>query len=127
MKHIIMIAILFSASTFASVKWSNLEKAKKYVTDREIVLEKEEFKLTLPKASSFKLVEAMSLPMIKVELLKFDISEFCSESQSISDIKLVDIKQASGLIVTVGADLAEDCIMEVFVETKDIYTNSFFN
>ena len=33
---------------------------------------------------------------IKVELLKFDISEFCSESQSISDIKLVDIKQASG-------------------------------
>ena len=89
-------------------------------------LEKQGYKLDLPKNSKITLVEVMSLPMIKVELLKFDISEFCNDGESISDIKLIDIKQASGLIVTVGADLAEDCVMEMFVETKDVYTNSIF-
>jgi hypothetical protein len=126
MKQIFIFVILFSTVTFAQSKWSDLEKNKKYSTNRAITLEKEGYKLELPKNSKIELVEAMSLPMIKVELLKFDISEFCNDGESISDIKLIDIKQSSGLIVTVGADLAEDCVMEMFVETKDVYTNSIF-
>jgi hypothetical protein len=118
--------MLFSTVAIAQSKWSDLEKNKKYSTNRVISLEKEGYKLELPKNSKIELVEAMSLPMIKVELLKFDISEFCNDGESISDIKLIDIKQPSGLIVTVGADLAEDCVMEMFVESKDVYTNSIF-
>lgn len=126
MKQLLIIVILFSTVAFAKTKWSDLEKNKKYSTDRVITLEKTGYKLDLPINSKIELVEVMSLPMIKVELLKFDISEFCNDGESISDIKLIDIKQSSGLIVTVGADLAEDCVMEMFVESKDIYTNSLF-
>ncbi len=126
MKQFLMLLMLFSTASFAMSKWSDLEKNKKYTTDRAISLEKEGYKLNLPINSKIELVEVMSLPMIKVELLKFDISEYCNDGESISDIKLIDIKQSSGLIVTVGADLAEDCVMEMFVETKDIDTNSLF-
>ena len=129
MKYLFCIQIatfLLSAPALSNTKWSSLIKAKKYTTDREIVLEKEEFKMTVPRNSALKLIDAMSLPMIKVELLKFDLSEFCTKRDSISDIKLIDVKQSSGTISTVGADLAVDCIMEVFVETKDVYSNSFF-
>jgi hypothetical protein len=126
MKHILILALLFSVSAFSQSKWSELVKDKKYITDREIVLEKDNFKLTIPAKANLQLVEAMSLPMIKVELLKFDISSYCSDSQNVSDIMLIDIKQPTGLIVTVGADLSEDCIMEVFIETKDVYSNSIF-
>jgi hypothetical protein len=134
MKHILIFAFLLSASAFSQTKlqstpqskWSDLEKDKKYKTDREIVLEKDDFKLVLPAKANIQMVEAMSLPMIKVELLKFDISAYCNDSENVSDIKLIDIRQPSGLIVTVGADLSEDCIMEVFIETKDVYSNSIF-
>lgn len=124
MKHALLLAFLFSVSAFAEVKWSDVEKGKKYILDREVVLEKEDFKLTIPAKANIQLIEAMSLPMIKVELLKFDISSYCNDTQGVSDIKLIDIKQPDELIVTVGADLSQDCIMEVFVETKDIYTHS---
>jgi hypothetical protein len=126
MKHVLILVFLFSVSAFSQSKWSELVKDKKYTTDREIVLEKDNFKLVVPAKSELQLIDAMSLPMIKVELLKFDISSHCSDTQDVSDIKLIDIKQPTGLIVTVGADLSEDCIMEVFIETKDVYSNSIF-
>jgi len=126
MKQFLILVLLFSVSAFSSVKWSQLIKDKKYVTNRAIVLEKDAFRLLIPAKAKLRMIDAMSLPMIKVELLKFDISAYCQDSQNVSDIMLIDIKQPSGLIVTVGADLSEDCIMEVFVESKDVYSNSLF-
>jgi hypothetical protein len=91
-----------------------------------MILEKNTTKIELPLGANLKLQEKISLSMIKVELLKFDVSEYCSDSNFTTDISLIDIKQANGKVVTVGADIAEDCLLEVYVETSDYYSISFF-
>jgi hypothetical protein len=116
-----------SATVHANSKaWSDLDTDQSYRLTTEIVLEKNNFKVEIPLNANIRLQEKLSLPMIKVELLKFDVSKYCSDSNYTTDIALIDIKQQNGKVVTVGADIAEDCLLEVYVETGDSYSISFF-
>lgn len=127
MKYILPLLVLISTSAFAkTISWSDLTPNKTYTLTQEINLEKATDKVSLPENADLKLQEKMSLPMIKVELYKFDISKYCADSEFTTDISLIDIKQAGGKVVTVGADVAEECLLEVYVETTDLYSTSIF-
>lgn len=127
MKYLLSIILLISSNVYANSKpWSDLLNNNPYNITTQMILEKNTTKIELPLGANLKLQEKISLPMIKVELLKFDVSEYCSDSNFTTDISLIDIKQANGKVVTVGADIAEDCLLEVYVETSDYYSISFF-
>lgn len=125
MKLLLSIIVLISSSAYANSKsWDDLVVDNPYILTTEIFLEKQAIQFKLPRGANIILQEKITLPMIKVELLKFDISNYCSDSNLTTDISLIDIKQTSGKIVTVGADIAENCILEVYVETSDYYSSS---
>jgi hypothetical protein len=127
MKYLLSIILLISTNVYANSKtWSDLVIDNSYNITTQMILEKNTTKIELPLGANLKLQEKISLSMIKVELLKFDVSEYCSDSNFTTDISLIDIKQANGKVVTVGADIADDCILEVYVETSDYYSISFF-
>jgi hypothetical protein len=127
MKYLLSIILLISSNVYANSKaWSDLLTDNSYNITTQMILEKNTTKIELPLGANLKLQEKISLSMIKVELLKFDVSEYCSDSNFTTDISLIDIKQANGKVVTVGADIAEDCLLEVYVETSDYYSISFF-
>jgi len=126
MKLLLSIIVLISSNAYANSKtWGNLVIDNPYVLSTEIFLEKQTIQFKLPLDANIILQEKITLPMIKVELLKFDISKYCSDSNLSTDISLIDIKQMNGKVVTIGADIAEECILEVYVETNDYYSTSF--
>jgi hypothetical protein len=128
MKYLFIVLVLLSSNVYAAAKsWDELKLDSKALLLEEIVLTKNTFTVNLPKNSLIKLQERISMPMIKVDLFKFDISKYCSDDELTTDIQLIDIKQNDGSIIIVGADIAEDCLMEVFIESKDIYSTSIFN
>lgn len=128
MKKLLVLVLLISVNAFSAVKnWNDLVINQIYKIDQTIELEKNLSNIIVPINANLKFVEKLPMPMIKVDLYKFDISSYCSDQEFSSEIKLIDIKQPSGKIITIGADVAEDCILEIFVETKDTYTQSLFN
>lgn len=128
MKKLLVLVLLISVNAFSAVKnWNDLVINQIYKIDQTIELEKNLSNIIVPVNANLKFVEKLPMPMIKVDLYKFDISSYCSDQEFSSEIKLIDIKQPSGKIITIGADVAEDCILEIFVETKDTYTQSLFN
>jgi hypothetical protein len=123
-KLLILLVTLTSANVFASNKWSNLVEGKVFTIDRDIELEKNKETFEVSKGDMFKLVEFKALPMINVHLGEFKI-ENCKDMEKTSEMLLVDIK-TDNKIVSVGVTLAQGCILEVYLESKDIYSQSFF-
>lgn len=129
MKIILSILLAITSNAFASdLVWSDLVKGNTYTLTQTIGLEKldTKTKAEVPAGASLRLEDRMSLPMIKVELYKFDLSKYCDDNDLTTDISLIEIKQPNGKIITVGADIAEDCLLEVYLETKDSFTTSIF-
>ena len=128
-KYLISLIIFtFSLSALAANKsWDNLNQSSYYELTKEIVLTDEVNTVTLKPGMKFKLAERTSMGMIKVELYKFDISSQCPSSDMTTDIELLDIIQSNGNTATVGVDVAEDCLLEVFVEFADLKSTSVFN
>lgn len=126
---LVFIILTFSNVAFASLSsWDNLSESSFYQLDREIILKNEENQIVLKPGMRFKLKQRVSMGMIKVELYKFDIQQQCSNNDMTTDIELIDIVQPqnNNKIVTVGVDLAEDCILEIYVEYIDLYSLSLF-
>ena len=129
MKQIcILFVVLFSTNLLAANKsWDNLVVGESYTIDRNIDLERNKLNLLIPVNAKIAMIEKMPLPMIKVDLYKFSLGKYCSDNDFTSEINLIDINQPNGKLTTIGVDIAEDCILEVFVETKDTYSLSLFH
>lgn len=124
----ILFTLIFSCNIFAANKsWENLVVENFYIIDRSIELERNKLNLSIPANAKIQLVEKMPLPMIKVDLYKFSLGKYCSDNDFTSEIILIDVQQPSNKLATIGVDIAEDCILEVFVETKDTYSISIFH
>lgn len=123
-----LILITFSISALsANLSWDNLNSSNVYELGQELVLTDEASTINISAGSKLKLIERTSMGMIKVELYKFDISGPCTDTSMTTDIELLEVLQSNGKTATVGFDLAEDCVLEVFVEFVDLKTTSVFN
>lgn len=123
-KLLILLVILSSANVLANYKWSDLVEGKEYIIDRSIELEKNKEMFKINKGDSFKLVEMKPLPMINVMLGEFKV-ENCKDNEQTSEMILVDIKDKNK-VVSVGLTLSEECTLEVYLESKDLYSKSLF-
>lgn len=116
MKTIILSIILFSNQLLA-LEWYDFEIEKSYVLKSDIFFEKEE--INLKKGNHFKLFEIISLPM-QVSIFQFEVGN-CSAPDISTEMIIVDSFDSR-----VGVQLQVNCILEIYVELKDYFTESLF-
>lgn len=121
MYKFIIIVTLFINSIYANLIWNDISFDQKIFLNQEIFFEKEQIKLS--KETVFILKDQFPLEQIKVEFFKFKLKK-CSNPNIETEMILIDPKQKDDN--SVGVQITKDCILEVFVEFKDLYDQSFF-
>ncbi|MCO4754791.1 MAG: hypothetical protein KC478_09920 [Bacteriovoracaceae bacterium] len=112
---------LFVASVSAhshNIKWADLVESRTYKLDRELTLSYNKSTYKVEANEELRLLDFRPLSMINVFLAEFKILN-CSKNEFSSEMILANVGQPSGQEVSVGVDMAEKCILEVFIEKKD--------
>lgn len=118
--------MLVSFNLFAA-NWSDLEEKTQYKLTQSFQLpqiERSGSLVDLMKGESFLLTEITGLDMINVSLFIFEYKN-CPGRSMKTDMEIIPVNNTSP-VVEIGAQLVEGCKLEVFIENKDLMTNSFF-
>ena len=121
---IVLIVLAFSSHAFAT-SWNDLEIGQSYTLNQEIKL-----KSNSPSGSDFHLTAGTSLiqsdliplDMISVMLYQFKLPN-CPGNDFETEMEIIPVQGTSPL-VEIGAQVASNCLLEVFIETKDIFSSS---
>ena len=121
-KLLLIFMVIFESSfCFASAKNVMQMQWRELDIDTNLILNQT---LELPTANSFKILkntkmllkDIIELSQINVELFVYDIPN-CKFSQNKSDIEIIS---------EVGVQLEQNCKLNIFVELKDVFKDSFF-
>lgn len=124
MKLFLILLLTVSTSVFSkNLKWSSLYKGATYTLTQQVDVtdRKEDFSVLAD--SKLKLIESTALPMINVQLFKFELPS-CPSNSMKTELELLELPQANQKVIVIGFDVVENCILEVFIEQKDIYSKS---
>jgi hypothetical protein len=121
-----LILVISMSAHASTLNWSALKINRIYSLNQEVKLADDQYQLRLAVNSRLTLKERTFLDMLNVEVFKFDIGTSCPSRNMETDIELIDIKQPNGKLITVGIDLAEGCLLEVYVEQNDLNTLGLF-
>lgn len=123
------VVLAFSAESSLShaqnLRWADLVESKVYKIDRQVELNKNRSDLSIKASEELRLLDFKPLPMMNVYLAKFKLLG-CSFKDFVSEMTLVEVKQPNGKDVAIGVDMAQKCILEVFLEKKDYNAISMF-
>lgn len=117
--------LLISFNAFAT-DWNDLEIDQKYTLQQSFQLpqiEKNKSFIDLMEGEAVVLKEIIGLDMINVSLFKFEYKN-CPGVEMKTDMEIIPVKNTSP-VVEVGAEL-EQCMLEIFIENKDLMTSSLF-
>jgi hypothetical protein len=117
-------SILISFNLFAA-HWSNLETNTHYKLTQNFQLpqiERSGARQDFSKGDDLLLKEITSLDMISVQLYEFEYKK-CPGPAMKTDMEIISVQETSP-VIEVGAQL-ENCVLSIYVETKDIHTKSF--
>lgn len=117
--------MLISFNLFAT-EWNDLEIKQKYKLLQSFQLpqvERSGSLIDLVAGEEVVLNEIVGLDMINVVLLRFDYKN-CSGPEMKTEMEIIPVKNTSP-VVEIGAQL-ENCTLEIFIENKDLMSNSFF-
>jgi len=117
--------MLISFNLFAA-EWNDLEMDQKYTLTQSFQLPQIERSGSLVDflaGEEVVLKEIIALDMIKVMLFKFDYKS-CPGPDMKTDMEIIPVKNTAP-VVEVGAQL-EKCSLEIFIESKDLMSTSFF-
>jgi len=115
---------LFAAQT---VVWNDLELEQPVKITQSIrlkQLQRAGTYLDIILGQNFVLRDIIGLDSVKVVMFKFDYKN-CPGHQMVTDMEIIPVKNTSP-VVEIGAQLTENCKLEIFIETKDLMTTSFF-
>jgi hypothetical protein len=118
--------MLISVNLFAA-NWSDLEEKTNYKLTQSFQLpqiERSGSILDIMKGESFVLSEITGLDMINVSLFTFEYKN-CPGIAMKTDMEIIPVNNTSP-VVEIGAQVIEGCKLEIFIENKDLMTNSFF-
>ena len=122
----LFIGLLLISFNLLASDWSDLEEKQKYILTQSFQLPQ------LERSGSFMeftvgdeavLSEIIGLDTINVVLFKFNYKK-CPGPEMKTEMEIIPVKNTSP-VVEVGAQL-ENCSLEIFIETKDLMTASFF-
>jgi hypothetical protein len=80
--------------------------------------------LNFERGEEYILEQSISLDMINVVLLQFK-SLSCPGPDMVTELEIIPV-QASAPVVEIGAQLQQNCKLEIYIESKDFITQSFF-
>ena len=122
----LFLGLLLISFNILAADWSDLEEKQKYKLTQSFQLPQ------LERSGSFMeftagdeavLSEIIGLDTINVVLFKFDYKK-CPGPDMGTEMEIIPVKNTSPM-VEVGAQL-ENCSLEIFIETKDLMSASFF-
>ena len=119
--------MLVSFNLFATVEWSDLELDQNLKITQSFQLKQKIASASLVdimKGQKFVLTDIIGLDMINVTLFQFEYKN-CPGPQMKTDMEIIPVNNTSP-VVEIGAQLIEKCTLEIFIETKDLMTSSFF-
>lgn len=117
--------ILVSFNLFAA-DWNDLATQEKYTLTQSFQLpqtERSSSLIDIMQGDEVVLNEIIGLDMIKVTLFKFNYIN-CPGMELKTEMEIIAVNNSSRM-VEVGAQL-EKCSLEIFIENRDLMTNSFF-
>lgn len=121
----LFIALMFvSFNLFANVEWNDLEVGNEYTLTQSFSLKQTgntNSMLDIMKGEKLKLSEIVWLDMINVVVYEFEYKN-CPGAQMTTEMEIIPVANTS---VEVGAQLAENCTLEIYNEAKDIMSESF--
>lgn len=123
--RLFLILLLVSFNAFA-IEWYDLEVNTEYKLTQSFSLKQmgpQASNLDFMTGEKLVLKEIVGLDMIKVTLFQFEY-ENCPGPEMTTDMGIIPVNSTSP-VVEIGAQLAEQCTLEVFIETKDLMTESF--
>lgn len=123
--RLFLLLCLISFNVFAT-EWNELEIDAEYKLTQSFSL-----KQIGPQASSLDIMtgekvvlkEIVGLDMIRVTLFQFEYLN-CPGPEMKTDMEIIPVNNTSP-VVEIGAQLVEKCTLEIFIESKDLMTESF--
>lgn len=128
MRLLIGLLVLMSSHAFAA-DWSDLEVGTTYKLTQSFPLKQLErsgasVDVQKGQAVSLKEIVPLAVPGFPMNLYIFNY-EACPGPSMITDQEIIPVDHTSPL-VEVGVELLENCELNVYLETKDLYSNSLF-
>lgn len=125
--YLIIGMILTSLNSFA-VDWSELEVNQGYKLVQNLTLKQDERSssmIELMKGEPFTLADITPLEMINVTMFGFQYQN-CPGREMTSQMEIIKV-EGTEPYVEVGALLERECVLEIYIENKDLLTKSLFN
>lgn len=120
MKILTTLSFFISFSAFASnVQWNDLELYNEYKTTQEIVFDNG---VTFPAGEVFemRLMDPLTIPGYPMLYLQFH-QKNCVNVDQTADLSLLTIGST-----VVGIEMEEGCNLGMYLEVKDVYSDSSF-
>ncbi len=124
--RLLILGLLFLSFSVHAAEWNDLEMDQKYTLTQSFQLPQIERSASLVdflEGEEVVLKDIIALDMIKVMLFKFDYKN-CPGPDMKTDMEIIPVKNTAP-VVEVGAQL-EKCSLEIFIESKDLMSTSFF-
>lgn len=122
MKYTLILSLFLSCFSVAAqvVEWADIELDQKLTLTQEILFANEG--IVIAPETHVEVTDIIGLP-IDVELYQVKMKKCAFPSKTAEMILLEPFQQTDR---SVGIQLKENCILEIFVELKDLYSKSLF-
>lgn len=124
--RLLLLCLVISFNALA-VDWTELEDGKEYKITQNFQLsqlERSGSKLDISRGDKVHLKETVALSAINVMLYIFDYKN-CPGQAMTTDMEIIPVQETSP-VVEIGAQLEEKCELNIYIETKDLMSNSLF-
>ncbi|GEM_PF-6135080 len=121
---LVLLAIVLSSQVYAG-NWNDLEIGQDYTLNQEIQLisnSPSNGQFHILAGTKLNLTDLIPLDMISVLLYQFSLPG-CPGNDFETQMEIIPVQETSPL-VEIGAQVASNCKLEIFIETKDIYSEA---
>ena len=118
----VLCSLLSSNALFAAnLDWSDLELDNIYTLKQDVVFENG---ITFKSGEKFNMADFMAgeIPVMYFEMFYTG----CTDYSATADLVLMDVPQAQGRAVVIGAQLYEGCNLGIYLVPRDFYKKSIF-
>jgi len=126
MRLILSLMLLISTQAYA-VEWNDLEIGETYNLSQSFSLpqvERSQSLIDLTAGEQFTVTDVVPLDMINVVLYELNYHN-CPGPEMKTEMEIIPV-QGTSPVVEIGALLEKECNLQIFIETRDILSNSFF-
>jgi hypothetical protein len=123
----LFLVLVFISFNVQAASWYELAIGKDYKLNQSFQLplkERSHSLLDFMKGEDYELNDIIPLDMIKVVMFSFNHKN-CPGPQAVTEMEIIPVHGTSP-VVELGAQLEKDCALEIFIENKDLMTNSVF-